>query len=240
MPGFFYRLGQMIGPNLRKANWVVRSLTGTEAEAVQAESAVGQDLARALAQQMEFDTEPAVEQLLWDLRERLVPCVAQQRAFHFRAVLSPDINAFALPGGYIFVSRPLFEFCQWDPSELAFVLGHEMAHVVLHHAIDRLMADSVISTAVSRLTLARGVFGQSLASVAGGLLNQGYSRVQELDADRLGGKLMKQAGFDPDGPARVLGRFAGSLGKMDIVDAYFQSHPPIEERIRHITRSMRG
>src|SRR5712691_2059953 len=119
MASFFYRLGKMIGPQLRHANWVYRSLTDTEAEALRAESAVGRDMASTLMQQMELDREPAVEAILVDLKYRLAQCLRKsQRRFQFLAVNAPEINAFALPGGYVFVTRPLLELCQWNPDEL--------------------------------------------------------------------------------------------------------------------------
>src|SRR5262245_40521747 len=127
MANLFYKLGRMIGPKLRQANWILRSLTGTEAETIQAEVAVGRDLAGALAQQMEVDQEPAIVEMVNDIGQQLGKCVKdRQRRFAFRVVRSPEINAFALPGGFIFVTRSLLQLCHYDPQETAFVLGHEM------------------------------------------------------------------------------------------------------------------
>jgi predicted Zn-dependent protease len=239
MAGFFYRLGHMIGPKLRQANWVVQSLTGSEADARQAEYAVGQDLARALARQMNFDTDPEVEHLLWELRERITACLTgPRRPFVVRAICLPEVNAFALPGGFLFLTRPLLEFCQWDPHEIAFVIAHEMAHVLLRHAIDRLMADSVIRTAVSRLSMAGGVFRQHLATLASSLLHQGYSRDQELDADRLATQIISHAGFDPTAGIKLLMRLGEGTSESSLLGNYFASHPPVGERVRNIQHAL--
>src|SRR5207244_2206992 len=109
--------------------------------------------------------------------------------FHVHCLLAPVVNAFALPGGFIFLTRPLLELCQSDRAELAFVVGHEMAHIVQRHAIDRIMASSALNAAVGRFTMAGGIFGQSLAALAATLLSQGYSQDQELEADRIGARL---------------------------------------------------
>jgi predicted Zn-dependent protease len=241
MAGFFFNLGRMVGGNLRKANWVYRSLAGTEAEAARAEAAVGRDLARAFVEQAELDRDPAVQALLADLSGRLAGALRRPLyPFTVRCVQAPDVNAFALPGGFVFFSRPLLQLCGADRDELAFVMGHEMGHVVLRHAIDRVLASSALNAAVGRLTMAGGVIGQSLAALAATLLSQGYSQDQELEADRLGARLAAAAGFDPAAPARLLGRLAGVGGDLAGLSQYFSSHPPFEVRIAHVNRAVQG
>jgi predicted Zn-dependent protease len=241
MAGFFYNLGKMVGPKLRKARWVVNSLTGTEAEAIQAEYEVGRDLAQAFAQQMEVDRSPDVERWLEEVGGRLALHVARRAyRFCFRMVNAAEVNAFALPGGFIFMTRPLLELCGWDIHEAAFVLGHEMGHVIRQHAIDRLMANSVISAAMSRLTPGRGLIRTPLAGLATSLLNQGYSQEQELDADRVGVQLSRAAGFDAASAVRLLSRLGASPAEATLLGTYLSSHPPLELRIRHIERTLAG
>jgi predicted Zn-dependent protease len=231
----------MVGPQLRKADWLYRSLTGTEAEAIRAELAVGRDLAGAVAQQLEIDPEPAAGQLLDEVRARLGACLTnRQRQFTVRAVRSPEVNAFALPGGFVFVTRPLLEFCRWDADETAFVLGHEMAHVVLRHAIERLMASSAVRAALSRWGPAGGVLRQPVAGLAAALLNQGYSQDQELEADRLAVRLARAAGFDATAAARLLARLHAPAGDRSVVGSYFSSHPPLEVRRQQVRRALRA
>lgn len=234
MTSFFYSLGRMVGPGLRKANWVFRSLTGTEEEAVQAEFAVGQDFARSFVQQMEPDGDPEVERLLSGLAAQLTPCVRdQQRQFSFCAVRAAEINAFALPGGFIFLTRSLIQFCNYDPDELAFVMGHEMGHVLKRHAIDRLMASTVIRTGISRLPVG-GLLRGPVLQVAGSLLNMGYSQDQELEADAIGVRLVRCAGHDTAAIPRLLARFRS--GEEGVLSSYFSSHPPVDVRISQVER----
>jgi predicted Zn-dependent protease len=239
MAGFFYHLGRLLGPKVRKAQWLARSLTGSDEEAAAAEYAVGRDLAQALAQQMEIDRQPEVERWLAEIGARLAAHVAnRQRRFCFRLVRAAEVNAFALPGGFIFVTGPLLELCRGDAHETAFVLGHEMGHVVRQHAIERLMANSLISAAVGRLTPGKGLLRTPLAGLAASLLNQGYSQGQELEADRVGVALSRAAGFDPAAAGRLLARLGG--GGTGLLGSYFSSHPPFELRLQHIEQFLRA
>lgn len=241
MAGFFHHLGKMVGPKVRQAQWVVSSLTGTEAEAVQAEFEVGRDLAQAFVQQMEIVRHDDIQRWLDEIGARLAAVVAErQRRFCFRVVNTTEVNAFALPGGFIFLTLPLLEMAQWDLHETAFVMGHEMGHVVRHHAIDRLMANSVISAAVNRFTPGRGLIKTPLAGLTASLLNQGYSQEQELEADKVGVLLARNAGFDASAASRLLARLDVGTAKASFLGAYFSSHPPRELRVRHIERHLGG
>src|SRR5262249_12494825 len=156
-------------------------LTGTDAEAVRAEEAVGRDLARDVLGQVEADPDPAVARWLTEVGGSLAAAVSQkERHFAFRSLLVPEPNAFALPGGFIFVSRALLRLCQGSPHALAFVLGHEMAHVVCGHVMERLVARSLIGAAVGRLKPFRLLRGP-MTGVMSVLLQQGYSQDQELE-----------------------------------------------------------
>src|SRR5581483_11030967 len=219
MAGLFYHLGRLVGPKVRQANWVYRSLAGTEAESVRAEQAVGLDLARAFVRELPPDPDPAVKEFVEGLGARLTSCLTGGLwAFRFLPVLAPEANAFALPGGFIFVARPLLELCRWDRDETAFILGHEMGHVLKRHAIDRLMANSFLSTLMSRLPLGGGLVRPQVA------------------ADVLGLRLMEAAGHDPAAAVRLLARLGGPTGAGAAPFGYFASHPPTEVRIRHAER----
>lgn len=237
MGSFFYNLGRLVGPKLRKADWVYRSLLGTEAEAAQAEYAVGRDLAQSLLGQVELDPDPAARSLVQEIGGCLADRLKQRRPFHLYPLLAPEVNAFALPGGFVFVTRPLLRLCQGERDELAFVLGHEMGHVVKRHAIDRLMADAALRTALSRWNPAGGWLRGPLTQVAASLVQQGYSQDQELEADEFAVRLARASGFDPAGGARLLGRLREFAPGVSLLNAYFSSHPPLEVRLRRVSRA---
>jgi predicted Zn-dependent protease len=235
MAGFFYNLGRMVGPKVRKAEWVVRSLTGSEAEAVRAEQTVGRDLARAFLEQLEADPDPAAREHLDYLAAKLTAGQRDRRwGFRFTAVRAPEMNAFALPGGYVFVTRRLLEVCSWDHAELAFVLGHEMGHVVKRHAIERLMANTLFNGVAARLPVGGRLLRPHVAALLSNLLQQGYSREQELEADEFGARAAAAAGFDPAAGRRVLVRLAAESAAEPLLSGYFASHPPLDVRLRHL------
>jgi beta-barrel assembly-enhancing protease len=237
LAGFFYKLGRFLGDQSRKANWAFRSLTGSEAEAVRAEEAVGRDLARAVLEQTEADHDPEVARWLGQIGGLLAGAVGQkERHFAFRSVLVAEPNAFALPGGFVFVSRPLLRLCQGSHDDLAFVLGHEMAHILCGHVMERMVARSLIGAAVGRLNpfrLLRGPMG-GLMSI---LLQQGYSQDQELEADRIGTDIARRAGFDPAAGPRLLDKLRQLFTMPGELVGYFSSHPPWEVRLANLRKA---
>ena len=138
--------------------------------------------------------------------ERLGQKLAKQseyadRKFRFFVLNDDTVNAFALPGGYIYVSRGLIALCE-DEAELAGVIGHEIGHVTARHSAQRYSA----SVAANIGMVAIGVLGSVVGAPAGtgDLLGFGasaalqtYSRSQEMEADRLGARYMTAAGYDP-------------------------------------------
>jgi predicted Zn-dependent protease len=236
--GFFYNLGRAVGSGARKANWVFQSLTGSEGDALQAEHTVGKDLALAYAKETELDPDPATQAFLDRISSRLVPCVSKkEQQFCFRAVHKEEFNALAMPGGFIFVMRPLLELCEWDENEIAFVLGHEMGHVLLKHAINRIMTSSAICAGMMRFPVG-GLLGVGILHLVTDLLNQGHSREQELEADGLATQLVHYAGFDPEGGPRLLQRLGGVPTERWLDSTYFSSHPPVEARVENIGKKL--
>jgi Zn-dependent protease with chaperone function len=157
------------------------------------------------------------------------------RSFHFEPFLAAEPNAFALPGGFIFVTRSIIELCRWDNDQIAFLLAHEMAHVIRGHTIERIVTNSAIST-VSRATPMRGVLGGWLQTVGVRFLETAYSRDQELEADRLGVRLAEAAGYNPEGSIELLSRLAELKKPSDPLNLseYFSTHPSSELRIKSI------
>ncbi len=156
----------------------------------------------------------------------------KRRRFTFSVVASGEPNAFALPGGFIFIERSLLELCQWEPDEVGFVLAHEMAHVIRGHAMERLLGSDVIAAA-ARVVRAPGPYGMLIRQAASRFLQSAYSREQEFDADDLGMRLAVASGLNPSGGPRLLERlsvFAGAADGPDL-STYFATHPPLGERI---------
>jgi len=228
MAGFFYNLGRFLGQQGRKARWVLSSATGTAADAHQAEAAVGRDAAAALLREVPADPDPAVARWLDEVGGLLAAAVPPPApVFTFRSLLLPLPNAFALPGGYVFATRSLLRLCQQSHDDLAFVLGHEMAHIVRGHALERLTAGSLLSP-VGRLM--PGPIGALVTT----LLHRGYSQDQELEADEHGARLAGRAGFDAAAGVRLLRTLRFQLAGPEGLMGYFATHPPWEVRIERL------
>ena len=155
-----------------------------------------------------------------------------------------EVNAFALPGGYIFVTRGILALAN-DESELAAVLAHEIAHVVLHHArarTERARTTDLVDKVVT------GVFGADPSTDQSAnkakLSFAAFSQAQELAADKEGIQISGKAGFDPFAAARFLtamGRFAlYTQGDADHADDFLSSHPSTPDRIQKATENARA
>ncbi len=157
--------------------------------------------------------------------------------YKFYIIDSPIVNAFALPGGYVYVSRGLLALANSE-AELAGVLGHEAAHITARHSAERYSHGVVTSLGG---TILSAVLGNQAASQAIGLGSNlylsGYSRGQENEADALGLRYMTQGGYEPEG----LTAFLSALNQDKELSkktegtaepfAYFSTHPPTPERI---------
>lgn len=169
-------------------------------------------------------------------------------SFTFTVLNSPIVNAFALPGGYVYITRGTLALAN-NEAEAAGVLGHEIGHVIAQHSEKRydrsLITQGVVGlgSIASSILLGSGagdLVGQ-LGSVGGGLYLAGFSRENELEADTIGVKLLSRVGYAPDAQAGFLqsmsnysdlaGKMAGQAGR-DRVNDLFATHPGGPQRVR--------
>jgi predicted Zn-dependent protease len=221
--------------------WIWQSVTGSEADAIRVENQVGRDLAKEIRKQLAPDNEQKTVQTLNEIGPHLAECVAKKlRKFNFEVVKSNEPNAFALPGGFVFVTRSLVELCERDRDELAFILGHEMAHVIRGHAIKRIMSNSAVNVA-SRAVPIRGQLSAWLRKTGIKFLESAYSQELEFEADKLGVRLADAAGYNPNASIKLLGRLKElNLSESKFVAGnYFSSHPAFDVRISNINRFLK-
>ncbi len=231
----FYLFGRLAGKQYRKAKWYWQSATGSEEDAIRAEHGVGRDMAAVVREQAGGAADPAAQAALDDVSAALAARVRNEaHRFEVTALPRGEATAYALPGGFIFVAPALVELAGGRRDELAFVVAHEMAHVMRRHAIDRLLGQKALS-AVSLATPATRTIAPWLRTVGVRWLEKAHSREQEFEADELGARLMRAAGFDPAAAVRMLARL-GSREPPDPLGlgAYVSTHPPVGERIRHL------
>ena len=139
-----------------------------------------------------------------------------QLDFHFTVVDSPQVNAFALPGGYVYVTRGILAYLNSE-AELAAVLGHEIGHVTARHSVQQYSAATAANVAATIGGMAAGIFVPQLGRTTGtrctkssrslpaDVLLSGYGRSHELEADRLGAEYLARSGYDPQAMIKVIG-----------------------------------
>lgn len=236
----FYKLGQLAGTQFRKAKWIWESAVGTEEDAIRAEYGVGRDMAIVVRERTECDADPERRALLDHILARLAKVVRNKlHRFEVTLVAEEQPTAYALPGGFIFVARALVDLCERDSDELAFVVAHEMSHVIRRHAIDRLLRQKVISAA-SMASPGRGPLGSWITKVSLEALERAHSRDDELEADALGIRLARAAGFGTDGASRLLQRFRELQRERGLLSLgpYLSTHPPVDDRIANLRETL--
>lgn len=163
--------------------------------------------------------------------------------FHFYVLESDQVNAYAAPGGYIFITRPALDLMR-DESELAAVLAHEIAHVDQRHIVRALDIQATGSDAglaqlmggASETT--RVVFGQAVDQALAILFEQGLEQRDELEADAQGTILLASAGYDPVALRRYLDRVHAN--RSDRHAELSDTHPPFEVRLAALDRQLQA
>lgn len=155
------------------------------------------------------------------------------------------INAFALPGGQIFITSALFKLLQ-NEDQLAGVLGHEIGHVVGRHSNEQIakgkLWQGLAQGAGVLLSDGQGAGGQQMASMIASIVTMKYGREDELESDALGVKFLLQAGYNPEamiGVMEILAKNAGGGGQPE----FMSTHPNPgnrAERIRELIGQLQG
>jgi predicted Zn-dependent protease len=208
------------------------------------EAALGKASAAQIDTQVAFVADPVVQADLARLGNALLRAAGPQPyAWRFRVVRNDQINAFALPGGYVYVQTGLLSAVR-DVNELGGVLGHEIAHAVLHHGVQqerKRQAGTMAISAVCALTgWCDGGLSQAAINIGEAAVYSKFSRTDELQADSAGVLWAARAGLDPHGVARFFGRLEGERTADQAVSRFFASHPMERERMARIERLIGG
>ena len=144
------------------------------------------------------------------------------------------INAFATPGGYLYVYTGLLLLAE-NEAELAGVMGHESGHVVARHSA-RNMIDSYGLQAVAALALGKnpGLLAELAATVAAGGALLAHSRTDEDEADEFGARYASMASYDPHGLVTFFDRLRAKVGDTSGITTWLSDHPSTADRIGHI------
>ena len=168
--------------------------------------------------------------------------------YRFTVLDSPDINAFALPGGYIYINRGLMSYLSSE-EELAAVLGHEIGHVTARHSVRQYSQSQLLGILSTAIEINAGSTAGNVANVASGALLSGYGRDMELEADDLGAQYIFQDGYSPQGMYEVLSvlkdqemyskQLAESRGQEPrSYHGVFASHPSNDKRLQEVLNNV--
>jgi beta-barrel assembly-enhancing protease len=172
----------------------------------QEEIAMGRRYSQELNAKLNLIDDPEITRYIQDMGSRLVEqSLRRDLEYHYFVVNTRELNAFALPGGFIYVNRALIEAVS-NESELAGVVGHEIGHVVGRHSLKQmskqLLFFGIVAGATALVSIKSERWAQVTAALGGiGVFFAGlkYSRDDEREADLLGLQEMSGAGFDPAG-----------------------------------------
>jgi predicted Zn-dependent protease len=217
------------------------TLTGACAISQQQEVQLGQDYAAQVESQLPIVRNASIDNYINSLGHELARLTARPGlAWRFRVVNTDAVNAFAVPGGFVYINRGLIERTA-NLSELAGVMAHEIGHVEHRHSVEQLerAQRANLGLTVAYILMGRAPSGVERAAidVGGGLYFSSHSREAENEADATAVDLLVRAGIDPNGvPSffqKLLNEQGGSRGGLQ----WFSTHPTTQDRISN-TRSL--
>lgn len=161
--------------------------------------------------------------------------------WRFGVIDAADVNAFAAPGGYVLITRGLYQSLD-DESELAGVLAHEIAHVTERHQIEllrqQLLLEEGREALTGRLAGDREELLRRLTGVGAELFARRLDRGAEFEADRMAVVLAARAGYGPYGLPAVLQKIGAVAQTDDRLQLLYRTHPPPQERLRRLAAAM--
>lgn len=218
------------------------TFTSTDREVEQ-----GRKLARRILRELPLVADETVQQRIRGIGQRIAAvCDRRELVYQFYAVAEEDVNAFSLPGGHVFINEGLIKKAAND-DELASVIAHEVAHITARHSVKRFESGlglQLLQLASLAIRQTQAMQGVGIASQAARLA---YAREDELQADRLGVKYMKAAGFDPKAALAFLQTLQAVsaddshyLPRGIVRPQYALTHPFVPERMRTVKEALYG
>jgi predicted Zn-dependent protease len=203
------------------------------------EMAMGRKAADDTDKQLPILEEPLLTAYLNHLGQKIAAESRRpQIEYSFKIVNTDVVNAFSLPGGFVYVNRGLLDFVT-NESELAGVLAHEIGHVVAYHSMNDVARRSLVDQGMYQLQKAGIVTDQQMMDMVqryGGTMllfvDRKFSREEESEADMLGMYNAIRAGYDPNGLVGFLARLSQFTGNPSLVEGLLMNHPLPGERVK--------
>jgi predicted Zn-dependent protease len=248
-------LGESVGvirPSYARA---IKKSTGAVSRSIEEftpeqEYYIGRSVAAVILSKYPPYTDPQANQYLNLLGQTLAQASDMPeifRGYRFLVLNSNEINAFATPGGQIFVTRGLLRCCR-NEDAVAAVLAHEISHIQLKHGIQAIkkarVTDALATIAVesaralapNEVAMLTETFGGAIMDITTTLINSGYSRSFEYEADQAAQTILRRVGYDPNGLVEMLMVMRKNLKKGE--SGFAKTHPAPEDRIAEIQKKM--
>jgi len=207
------------------------------------ENALGREYASEIDSQAKFVMDGKTNRRVLDIA---TPIFAQAQkeapdvSFRIRVIDSPEVNAFSIPGGYVYIYRGLLDKIGTDDDALACIIGHESAHVVRRHVVKSISDSENKGFLVDLISV---LSRSNAVSQVGGTLFEldqlHYSRAAEFEADRWGERFAYNAGYDPTGMVRTFQTFEKMEDGHNDTPSYALDHPINENRILRVEEQLR-
>ncbi|HLU26208.1 MAG TPA: M48 family metallopeptidase [Longimicrobiales bacterium] len=219
------------------------SVTATCAISPRQEVELGQQYAADINRQLPIVTDPALDRYINAVGNQLAQYGQRNFGYRFYIVNTDQVNAFSIPGGFIYINRGLIEQTN-NLSELAGVLAHEIAHVEERHGAEQIerMQRANVGLSLAYILLGRAPSGLERAAieVGGAAIFARYSREAEFEADATAVRLLVSAGINPNGLATFFSTLLAERERQPgILEQWFSTHPTTEDRIAQVRSLIR-
>lgn len=197
------------------------------------EVSIGEDVCQQVEKEYKILNDAVLTQYINEVGQKVANvCFRQDVKYHFKILDSKIINAFALPGGFIYITSGAVAAMD-DESQLAYVLGHEIAHVAARHGVKRIqsaMGTNILFSVIFKDD--KHKTAQQIANITANLIFLGYGRKAEFEADELSTLFVYQAGYDTRGAIEFFHKLkANEKTQPHKLEVLLSSHPPTSERI---------
>lgn len=198
---------------------------------------IGKQVAADVESKEKVLADPTVQSYVDALGQKIVSvCDRKNLKYSFKVLDSDEINAFACPGGFVYVYKGLLKTID-NEAQLAGVLSHEVSHVVARHSVKRLQQIYGLNLLVQVALGNKSETVQGVVGAAAGIVLLGYGRDNEFEADRYGVLYEGKAGHNPDGMVQLLGKFKAMETKPPgTIEKLLSTHPPTSERIAKVQK----
>jgi len=211
----------------------------------QHEKNIGASVAKQVDKQFSVTNDPLLQERVEKIGEKLaINCERKDLIYRFKVLKAEkkdNYNAFAIPGGYVYIFDALLTKLNSD-DEIAAILGHELGHITAKHSIQR-MQSAMGANAVMLLGAGMGTDSRTFAKMNEGLqqMMMAYSRDAEVEADALSVKYMKKSGYKPEAVIEVL-QILKNLRKKGPIRRYmhYRTHPYLSERLARVRSEIDG